>query len=86
MDIKGAEEGVFFTWLTARGVILTTEYLRKRKVVYNVVPLALMWIVWIERNRRAFEGVESSFSPLGIVSVSFGAHKWVEFVENDIFL
>lgn len=24
----------------------------------EVVPLAMTWIVWIERNRRAFKGVE----------------------------
>ena len=33
MDSSVAKEGVFFSWLAARGVILTEE-LRKRKVVF----------------------------------------------------
>ncbi|KAF3632043.1 hypothetical protein FXO38_26312 [Capsicum annuum] len=30
---------------------------RRKCRAWNVVPLALMWIVWGERNRRAFEGL-----------------------------
>lgn len=25
------------------------------------VPLALVWVVWIDRNRKSFEGVEYDF-------------------------
>lgn len=31
---------------------------------WNLVPLALMWVVWRERNRRTFDGVEWSFPQL----------------------
>lgn len=31
---------------------------------HGSTPLALMWVVWRERNRRTFEGVESSLSQL----------------------
>lgn len=40
-----------------------------------MVPLALMRVAWKERNKRAFEEVESSFLNLGVVSdplFSFG--------------
>ncbi|KAF3624470.1 hypothetical protein FXO37_31347 [Capsicum annuum] len=37
---------------------------RRRRKAWNVVPLSLMWVVLGETNRRAFEGVEFSFSQL----------------------
>ncbi|KAI8552751.1 hypothetical protein RHMOL_Rhmol06G0291500 [Rhododendron molle] len=33
---------------------------KKRKRVWNLIPLSLMWIIWRERNSRCFEGVEKS--------------------------
>lgn len=33
----------------------------ERRRAWNVVPLALMRVAWKERNKRAFEEVESSF-------------------------
>lgn len=61
---------------------------RRRQRAWNMIPLMLMWVVWRERNRKAFEGVV--FVPL----FSFGAFRkfpcciddWVEFVENQIVL
>ncbi|WMV43147.1 hypothetical protein MTR67_036532 [Solanum verrucosum] len=44
---------LMFSWKNGR---------RRRRRAWNVVPLALMWVVWRERNKRAFVGVESSFS------------------------
>lgn len=29
-----------------------------------MLPVALIWIIWSERNRRAFEGVEMGFGQL----------------------
>ena len=30
--------------------------------IWNLIPLCLMWIVWLERNRRSFEDTSSSDS------------------------
>lgn len=47
--------GMMFSWKSGK---------RKRRLrAWNVVPLALMWVNWRERKKRAFEGVELSFSP-----------------------
>uniref|UniRef100_A0A0V0GU85 Putative ovule protein n=1 Tax=Solanum chacoense TaxID=4108 RepID=A0A0V0GU85_SOLCH len=43
---------LMFSWKSGRR--------RRRRRAWNMVQLALMWVVWRERNRRAFEGVESS--------------------------
>jgi hypothetical protein len=32
--------------------------------IWNLIPLCLMWIVWLERNRRSFEDTSSSDSQL----------------------
>uniref|UniRef100_A0A0V0HM88 Putative ovule protein n=1 Tax=Solanum chacoense TaxID=4108 RepID=A0A0V0HM88_SOLCH len=37
---------------------------RRRHKDWNVTPLVFMWVVWRERNRGAFEGVETSFAHL----------------------
>lgn len=36
----------------------------RRHGTWNVIPLALMWVVWKERNRRAFKGAEMSLVQL----------------------
>lgn len=62
-----------------------------------MVPLALMWVVWRERNRRASKGVESSFTPLRssfrpliffwcTLKVPFCIDDGVEFEENHVLL
>lgn len=38
-------------------VLLKEQEKEKTTKGWNFVPLALMWVVWRERNRRAFEGV-----------------------------
>ena len=32
--------------------------------IWNLVPLCLMWIVWLERNRRSFEDTSTADSQL----------------------
>lgn len=60
-----------------------------------MVPIALMWVVWRERRRSAYEGVESSFLQLrsSLRSLIFFWCKqkvpscledWVDFVEFHI--
>lgn len=67
-------------------------------MIWIVALLALMWIVWRERNRITFEGVEmysvqkrSSllsffFSFWGSLEVPLSINDWVMFVENHLFL
>ena len=33
---------------------------KRRKMAWNVTPLCLFWIIWKEKNRRAFENVQLS--------------------------
>ena len=37
---------------------------RSKGVIWNAVPLCLMLLIWRERNRRAFEGLERSSTEL----------------------
>jgi hypothetical protein len=37
---------------------------RGKGVIWNAVPLCLMWLIWKERNQRAFEGLERSSTEL----------------------
>lgn len=68
----------------------------RRRRAWNMIPFVVMWVVWSERNRRAIEGVESSFSQLrsSLCSLIFFWYTqkvpcciddWVELVENHIF-
>lgn len=70
---------------------------RKKQRAWNMVLIALMWVVWRERNRRAFEGAESSFLQLkcSLRSLVFFWYKqkvphciedWVDFVEDGLFV
>jgi len=45
------------------------------RLACNVALLALMWIIWRERNRRTFKGVEMSFRQLRS-SLRFLFHFW----------
>lgn len=47
---------LIFSWMS--------ESARRRHKVWDVTPLALMRVIWKERNRRAFEGAEMSFAQL----------------------
>ena len=45
---------------TVREVLLSWErgrVGRRRKKCWSWVPLCLMWLIWLERNRRTFEDV-----------------------------
>lgn len=43
-----------FSWIYRR---------RKRRcTTQDVAPLELMWTIWKERNRRAFDGVEKDYT------------------------
>ena len=37
---------------------------RQASDIWNLIPLCLMWILWLERNRRSFEDTSSSDSQL----------------------
>ena len=36
--------------------------------VWNMVPGCLMWVVWLERNRRSFEALERTLDQLQALS------------------
>lgn len=60
---------VCVTWVLPRSVkelMLSWENgaRRRRYNSWNVTPLALMWVIWKERNKKVFEGVEISFTQL----------------------
>lgn len=72
------------------------EECEKKEKTKGMVPLALMWIAWSEKNRRAIESVESSFFQLGSSLHSlffFGCTQkvpsciddWVEFVYRESY-
>jgi hypothetical protein len=51
-------------WVMSRNVIELLIAWRggrvgmRRKCVWNMIPLCVIWIIWRERNQRSFEGVE----------------------------
>lgn len=56
---------------------------KKRCMEWDVVPLALMWIIWLERNRRAFDRSEKDFVHLSCTHrFTTCIDEWVLFVEN----
>lgn len=70
---------------------------RRRQKAWKFSPLALMWIVWGERNRIAFEGIENNFahlrnSLLSLIAswcthvVPTSVDDWVSFVENHVLM
>ena len=36
--------------------------------IWNMVPSCLMWVVWLERNRRSFEALERTLDQLQALS------------------
>lgn len=44
-------------------------------MAWTIAPLAILWDIWREKNKRAFEGVEMSFIPL-ISSLLFLLFFW----------
>lgn len=69
---------------------------RRRQTAWKVAPFALMWIVWRERNMRAFEGIENDFLHLRNSLLSLitfwctleipNIYDWVSFIENHVLL
>ena len=70
---------------------------RRKQKAWKFAPLALMWVVWGERNRRAFEEIESPFSHLKNSLLSLIAfwcthiaptciEDWASFVENHVLM
>lgn len=52
------------SWVTAGFVkdeLFAWEGLCKRKTNYKIIHLIIFWIIWKERNNRAFEGKKSDF-------------------------
>lgn len=38
--------------------------LGEKKKYLMLIPLSLMWVVWKEKNSRAFEGIENDFNSI----------------------
>ena len=60
-------------WLMGRGV-------EGLLVMWRAIPLCLMWLIWKEYDRRAFEDVER---PLMELKLFFRAlHEWITVLPN----
>lgn len=49
---------------TVYGELLTWEGLGKRNKFFQLIPLTIFWVIWKERNKRAFDGKELDFNTL----------------------
>ncbi|OVA15868.1 Reverse transcriptase zinc-binding domain [Macleaya cordata] len=57
----------FFMWTVSKRKLLTQDMLKHRgqiiaKLVWKMIPAAIMWTVWKERNRRIFEEKDQCWS------------------------
>lgn len=50
---------LMFSWLECHGALncVDARVGKRRKSVWAMITLCLMWIIWCERNLRCFEGV-----------------------------
>ncbi|KAG5607521.1 hypothetical protein H5410_029013 [Solanum commersonii] len=46
---------------TVKKTWYSCELRRRRRRAWDIAPLEIMWIIWKERNRRAFHGVKKDF-------------------------
>ena len=52
----GSVESLVFCWSNWLGKFFSD--------IWNMVPGCLMWVVWMERNKRSFEAIEKSLDQL----------------------
>ena len=45
-------------------ILLASVAWKRNSDIWNLVPRCLMWIVWLERNRRSFEDNEKTLDEL----------------------
>ena len=61
--MPGSVESLVFCWSNWLGKFSSD--------IWNMVPGYLMWVVWMERNRRSFEAKEKSLVQLQVAKVLF---------------
>lgn len=58
---------LYINWVIAdyvRNELWVWDGLSRVKKIVNLIPLAIFWIMWKERNLRAFEGIEGGILKL----------------------
>ena len=60
--MPGSVESLVFCWYNWFGKFSLN--------IWNMVPGCLMWVIWMERNRRSFEDLEKSLDQLQALSQS----------------
>lgn len=46
---------------TVKEELLAWEMLSRKNKKFRLIPLTIFWVVWNERNNKAFEGKEDTF-------------------------
>ncbi|OVA12313.1 hypothetical protein BVC80_7639g3 [Macleaya cordata] len=74
MVLPESVEDLMFGWqfkkLTPRGTHMM-----------EALPAAILWSVWLERNRRAFQGIEMEMGKL-IIEIKVMAFRWVSVLDE----
>lgn len=55
------------SWVMADSItseLLAWEGLSSRNKLFKLIPLTIFWVIWKERNKRAFEGKELDFNTI----------------------
>ena len=58
--MPGSVEGLLSCWHQWLG--------KHNSNIWNLIPGCIMWIVWLERNRRSFENKEKTLDELKVLS------------------
>lgn len=62
---------------TVKETMVSWVYRRRKRrcTTQDVAPLALIWTIWKERNRRVFDGVEKDYTIKAVLLsfIAFGA-------------